>query len=166
MDHRFNRFLRATLLGSRWGMAPFIFGLIAALLLVMAQFFRDLVKAVLGFPELGSADVMVVALKLVDLVLVANLILLIVTAGIATFAPRPADADGDTAQLGGIADFAELKLKVFASIAAIAGVDLLEHVIYIDTVDKTGVLVRIVVLLAFVVAGLALAWMDRLTHRH
>ncbi len=158
----FNRILRASLLGSRWGMAPFCLGLVAALLLILAQFVRDLVHAVGGFAELGGTEVILTVLKLVDLVLVANLVLMIISAAVEIFAPVETQAEPRRPNGASIADFAALKPRLFASISAIAAIDLLESFINVGAADKSGVLWEIAMLLAFVVSGVLLAWMDRL----
>ncbi len=87
MHPRFNTILRTFLLASRWGMAPFCLGLLAALLIVLAQFFRELAHAVLGFTAMGGPEVILAVLKLVDLVLVANLVVMIIGAGVEIFLP-------------------------------------------------------------------------------
>src|SRR6266853_4458881 len=115
MHPRFNTNLRTFLLASRWGMAPFCLGLLAALVLVMAQFFRELAHTVLGFTAMGGAEVIIAVLKLVDLVLVANLVVMIIGAAVEVFLPSAAPDESGS----GIVDFAELKLKVFGSISAI-----------------------------------------------
>lgn len=132
MRPRFNSILRTALLGSRWGMAPFCLGLIAALLIVLAQFLRELAQAVLEI-----------------------------------FLPGAAAADEARPEWAGLIDFAGLKPKLFAAISAIAAIDLLETFINIGPADKSGVLWEIAMLLAFVVSGVLLAWMDRLAaERH
>ena len=155
MRPSFNSILRSVLLGSRWVMAPFCLGLIVALLIVLAQFLRELVHAILGFAEIGDAEIILAVLKLVDLVLIANLVVMFVGAGAEIFLP----GDGKPA---GIVDIAALKPKFFASISAIAAIDLLESFINIGPADKSGVQWEILILLAFVVSGVLLAWMDRL----
>ncbi len=157
MHPRFNTNFRTFLLASRWGMAPFCLGLLAALVLVMAQFFRELAHTVLGFTAMGGAEVIIAVLKLVDLVLVANLVVMIIGAAVEVFLPSAARDESGS----GIVDFAELKLKVFGSIA-IAAIDLLENFIDIDSAHNSGVLLEIAMLLTFVLSGLLLAWMDRL----
>ena len=166
MRQRFNMIFRRTLLGSRWAMAPLCLGLIVALLLVLVQFFRELADAVLGFAAMSGPDVILVVLKLVDLMLVANLVLLIIDAGVEIFLPT--GTEGPPRPTGaGIAEFAALKPKLFASIAAIAADDLLESFINIETVDKATLIWEIAILLTFVVAGVLLAVMDRLSaERH
>jgi uncharacterized protein (TIGR00645 family) len=161
MPQRFNTFVRALLLGTRWAMAPLCLGLGAALLIVMVQFVRELVHVVVGFDGLRGAEVILEVLKLVDLVLVANLLLMIISAGIEIFLPS-ADVNGDRSPHFGIAEFAALKPKLFASISAIAAIDLLESFVNIESVDKAAVLWEILILLAFVISGVLLAGMDRL----
>src|SRR5262249_29356942 len=87
---RFNRLLRSALLGSRWGLAPFSLGLIVALLIVLVQFIQELVHVVVGFPEMDDPTVIIAVLRLVDLVLVANLLVMIVGAGVEMFLPSAA----------------------------------------------------------------------------
>ena len=62
----------------------------------------------------------------------------------------------------GIVDFAVVKLRVVASISAIAAIELLETFVNIDQADKTDVLWQLAILLTFVLSGVLLAWMDRL----
>jgi uncharacterized protein (TIGR00645 family) len=162
MHPRFNTILRNFLLGSRWGMAPFCLGLIAALALVLAEFVRELVEAVLGFAGMSGSEVIVAVLKLVDLGLVANLVVMIIGAGVEIFLPDSAARNEGGSAAPGIVDFAELKLKVFGSLSAIVAIDLLENFLGVDPVHKAGVLPEIAVLLAFVLSGVLLGWMDRL----
>lgn len=166
MRRSFNPILRAALLGSRWAMAPLCLGLIAALLIVIGEFFRELAHAVIDLPGMRGSELILAVLKLVDLVLVANLVLMIIDVGVEIVVPSSAEQGVARPAAAGIAEFAALKPKLFASIGAIAAIDLLESFINIDTVDKSAVLWEIVILLAFVVAGVLLAWMDRLADRH
>src|SRR5713226_4940381 len=114
---RINTILRNFLLASGWGMAPFCLGLIVALGLVLAEFVRELVQAVVGFAGMGGSEVIIAALKLVDLVLVANLVVMIIAAGVEVFLPSSASRGDGGVETAAIVDFAALKLKVFGSIS-------------------------------------------------
>jgi uncharacterized protein (TIGR00645 family) len=160
MGSRFNTIIRDALLASRWTMAPFCLGMIVALLVVLAQFFRELAHIVTGFAAMADADVIIAILKLVDLVLIANLVVMVIAAGVEMV--LPAAVHGAEAPASEIADIAALKPRLFASISAIAAIDLLESFINIGPADKSGVLWEIAILLAFVVSGVLLAWMERL----
>lgn len=158
MPRSFNSVVRSVLLGARWAMAPLCLGLIAALLLVVAQFVRELWHAVGDFPGMHGREAILAVLKLVDLVLVANLVVMIIGAGVEIFLP----ADESAHPADGPAGFAALKPRLFASISAIAAIDLLESFVNIDPADKTGLFWDVTILLVFVVAGLLLALMERL----
>ena len=166
MGARLNRLLCATLLASRWVMAPLCIGLIVALLIVIGQFFRELAHAAMSFAAMRDAEVILAVLKLVDLLLVANLMIMIIEAGVEIFLPAPPASEGPPPARSGTGEFAALKPKLFGSIAAIAAIDLLESFVRVESVDKATVLWEIVILLAFVVSGFVLAWTDRLEERH
>jgi len=155
------------LIASRWLMAPLYLGLIAALLIDAVEFFEELVHAVLGLAKLGPDGTILAVLKLIDLVLIANLVLIMITAGIGTLASiERSEHDMPWAQFMGKVDFSGLKLKVIVSLVAIASVDLLESYVEISTVDKTDLFWQLVILGAFVLTGVLLAWMDKLTETH
>jgi uncharacterized protein (TIGR00645 family) len=154
--------LARVLLGSRWLMAPLCLGLVAALVVVLVEFFRELAQAVVGFSAMHSAEVILVVLKLVDLVLVANLVLLIMAAAAEIFVPNEPSAGTVRPGLPRGVDISALKLKVFGSISAIAAIEVLESFINIASVDKQNVLWEILILLTLVISGVLLAWMDRL----
>ena len=162
MLSRVEALLVTLLLGSRWLMAPLCLGLVAALLVVLVEFFRELVQAVLGFVGMHSAEVILVVLKLIDLVLVANLVLLIMGAAAEIFVPDEPTAGTVGPGPPRSVDISALKLKVFGSISAIAAIEVLESFVNLESVDKQNVLWEILILLTLVVSGLLLAWMDRL----
>ena len=162
MLSRVEALLVTLLLGSRWLMAPLCLGLVAALLVVLVEFFRELVRGVLGFAGMHSAEVILVVLKLVDLVLVANLVLLIMGAAAEIFVPDEPTAGTVGPGPPRSVDISALKLKVFGSISAIAAIEVLESFVNIESVDKQNVLWEILILLTLVVSGVLLAWMDRL----
>ena len=163
MPERINDFVRGIRLASRWSLAPLALGLAAALLIVMVQFFRELVHAITGFAEMDDSAVMIAVLKLVDLALIANLVVMIVGAAVEMLLPRSPAAEDTAGERLDIVDFGVIKLKLFASISAIAAIYLLERFINVHPVDKTELFWEILILLTFVASGVLLALMDRLT---
>ena len=163
MLRRLEATISTLLIASRWLMAPLYLGLIVAMGTVIVGFFRELVHAMTGFADLSTDGVILAALKMIDLVLVANLVLIMVFAGVGTLGESLAGpARRDLTLFMGKIDFSGLKLKVVASLIAIAAVDLLEVYVEIGSANKADVLWRIAILLVFVVSGVLLAWMDRL----
>lgn len=167
MLRRFEVAIATVLTASRWLMAPLYLGLIAALIVVGIEFFKELIATVGAIGLLDAHGVILAVLKLIDLVLIANLVLIMISAGVGTLSAIAAGAghSGWTDFVGKV-DFSGLKLKVVVSLVAIASVDLLESFVDVDTTDKTNLLWQIAILATFVFTGVLLAWMDRLAeHR-
>jgi uncharacterized protein (TIGR00645 family) len=161
MLKRLETAIAAILIASRWLMAPLYFGLVISLIIIVVVFFRGLVKAISGFGEAGGTVILSV-LKLIDLILLGNLILIIIGAGVDTMVSASTLEQRRRPEWMGKIDFAALKIKIVASIIAIAAVYLLEMFFTINQQDKTDVLWSIVIFMSFVIGGVLLAWMDRL----
>ena len=160
---RLETVIAGLLIASRWLMAPLYLGLIAALIVVGVEFFEELAHTVMGFASLDADAVILATLKLIDLVLVANLVLIMISAGIGTLGSVASNAEhAGWAEFMGKIDFSGLKLKVVVSLVAIAAVDLLESFVEINTANKTDLFWQIAILATFVLTGVLLAWMDRL----
>src|SRR5580692_7089957 len=131
-----NKVIATVLTGSRWLMAPLYLGLIAALVVVVVEFFKELFRAIIGFVGLSADGTILAILKLIDLVLIGNLVLIMITAGIGTLGSIPQNEhDEPLMQFMGKVDFSGLKLKVIVSLVAIAAVDLLESFVEVATID-------------------------------
>jgi uncharacterized protein (TIGR00645 family) len=163
MALKFELVLARMLYGSRWVIAPFCLGLVATLAVIVVEFFRELIREVTGFGGVGNEQIILAVLKLVDLLLVGNLVLLLIFAGVNTLIDRAAEAERPNSI--DKVDFSELRLRFVASIVAIAAVQLLESFVNVDAARGRTVIWQIAILLTFVLSGVALAWMDRLSRR-
>ena len=161
MVQKLEGFIAATLRASRWLMAPLYLGMIPALGIVLVEFYRELAYTILGFGEMTIDMVNLAVLRLIDLVLVGNLVFIMTAAGVQALASTAAAAEDRQDWMGRL-DFNALKFKILASIVAIASIEMLETYMNVGSMNKTDVLWKIVILLALVVAGVLLAWMDRL----
>ncbi|MGO9808193.1 MAG: YqhA family protein [Rhodomicrobium sp.] len=153
------RAFETVILQSRWLMAPFLLGLMAGLAGLLYEFIIEL-GGFLNMVKLGSEEEVIVRiLKLVDLSLIANLLLILICAGHERYLARvrPAELEKWPKGLIGIG-FSGVQQKVLGSIVAIAAVRVLEWFINIyrsaDSI-KLGWVVGI--LLAFALAMLAIA---------
>jgi uncharacterized protein (TIGR00645 family) len=148
----------------RWAMAPFCFGLFGVLLILLLEFFRELVEAVLGFGRMSNDDAVFIVLKLIALALVGNLVSIMIDAGLRPLgsAATTDDPDHRLTLMDGLA-FKAVLLRVLAVMIAILTVGLLEDFITSGAVDTAHILWRILILLAIVVvSGLGLVGMYRL----
>jgi uncharacterized protein (TIGR00645 family) len=156
------RLVATTLMASRWLMAPLYLGLIAALGIILVEFFRELVRIIAGFGDMTPEMINLAVLKLIDSVLVGNLVVIMTAAGVQALASSAVPA-ADRRDWMGKLDFSGLKFKILESIVAIVAIELLETYVNISSTDKTDVLWKILILLALVLSGVLLAWTDRLT---
>jgi uncharacterized protein (TIGR00645 family) len=171
------RALEGGLFASRWLMAPFYVGLIAALGALMVVFFQELsheLPLLWTFDATGAyamtpEGAILLALSLIDLSLAANLVLIVIFSGYENFVSKIDVADHeDRPEWMGTVDFSGLKLKLIASIVAISGIALLKAFLEIgskpfDAAAERSLMWQVIVHLTFVVSGVLLAFMDWLT---
>ncbi len=157
------RFVEALLFRSRWLLAPFYLGLAAGLALLLAQFAMSAYDLVLHGLQGGADHLIVGVLGLVDLSLVANLVLIVMFSGYENFVSRlHIDDHPDKPDWIGHVGFTDLKLKVIASIMAIAAIHVLEDFMNAPSLANRDLAWRAGLLLLFVVSGVLLAVMDRI----
>ncbi|WP_448142663.1 YqhA family protein [Stenotrophomonas bentonitica] len=121
----FRRNVSRSLFDARWIMAPFYFGLVVALLLLLFVFLRQLANYVLNIANIGPADAVLLALSLIDMSLVANLLLIVTLAGYENFVTRIDSGQERRPAWMGTVDFGAMKTKLMGSIIAISAIALL-----------------------------------------
>ena len=150
IEHR----LEVLIFGSRWLLAPYYLGLVAALALLLVKFIKEFVHFVsLIFTAEGN-DVIVGVLSLVDVVMVANLLIIIVFAGYENFVSRINTGDHeDRPTWMGHVGFAELKMKLIGSIVAISGIELLKAFMHVESMTNEQLGWKVGIHMTFVVSG-------------
>jgi len=166
---RIPRFVEHLIRSSRWLVVPLLLGLIVGLAAVVFKFAIKLVEFLFEVYSADLSDVLVSVLKLVDLTLTANLVLIVICSSYDNFVASIGEHPGWPPGLVKIG-FSGLKQKLLGSIVAISAVSALEWFMDIDRHPDSVKLGWVVgILLAFAVAMLVLAAADRLsgndTHR-
>jgi len=153
------------LFSSRWLLAPFYLGLAISLALLLAKFTVSAADLVLH-GLWGSEDHLIVGvLGLIDISLMANLVLMVMFAGYENFVSRLGLHDHpDRPTWMGRVGFGELKLKLMTSIVAISAIHVLEDFMNVPTLQDRELAWRAGLHLLFVVSGVLLALMDRVSH--
>lgn len=119
------RSMSRSLFDARWIMAPFYFGLVVALLLLLWVFLRELFEHLWRVASLGPVDAVLLALALIDLSLIANLLLIVILAGYENFVARIESGHERRPAWMGTVDFSGMKMKLMGSITAISAIALL-----------------------------------------
>ena len=148
---------------SRWLMAPFYFGLVVSLAVLLLKFCMVLYEFIVHAPGSKESDIILGVLSLIDISLTGNLILIVVFSGYENFVSK-IDPGGhpDWPEWMTKVDFAGLKQKLLASIVAISAIQVLKAFMNLDAALDAQKLAWLVgVHLVFVVSALVLALSDR-----
>lgn len=163
--------LEKTLFQSRWLLAPLYLGLVAVLGLVLYRFVMEFIVLVQHTIQNESHSFVLDLLALLDLVLLANLILIVIFAGYENFVSRidAAHDSVDRPHWMGTIDFSGLKIKLIGSLVAISVIELLKDFIELGEVGgkvDEALIWRVLIHLTFVVSGVLFAVMDVISDRH
>ena len=158
--------LERGLFASRWLMAPFYVGLVAALLVLLLVFIRTIIAELPELATLNEAQVILWVLTLIDLSLAANLILMVIFAGYENFVSKMDINDHpDRPAWMGTLDFSAMKLKLVASIVAISAIQLLKVFVSVTSYSREYIILLIAIHVTFVVSGVLLALMDYIAEK-
>lgn len=157
-------FFENVLFASRWVMAPFYLGLAVALLLLLVKFLQELFHTIPIVFSMTESQLVLSILSLIDLSLAGNLLLLVIFSGYENFVSKIDTGNHkDRPSWMGKIDYSGMKLKLVASIVAISAIQLLRAFMDIKEMDNVELAWLVGIHLTFVISGVLLAWMDRLT---
>lgn len=158
------KFLETLIFNSRWILAPFYLGLVFALALMLVKFVEEFIHfAPIVFSGSGS-DVIIGMLSLIDVVMMANLVIIIVFAGYENFVSQIDTGDHeDRPSWMGHVGFSELKIKLIGSIVAISGIELLKAFMHVESMTSEQLGWKLGLHITFVVTGLLFAISDSIS---
>lgn len=165
---------------SRWLQAPLYFGLIVAQAYYVWRFMLELLHLVTSDSnEFSDSDVLLAVLALVDVVMIANLLIMVIIGGYETFVARlRIDNHPDQPEWLSHVNANVLKVKLAMAIIGISSIHLLATFIEIGDLGSSaqsvtghvytseGVFWQVMIHLAFIVSALALAWIDKMSMSH
>jgi len=171
---QFNKVLARFIFFSRWLQAPLYFGLIIAQLIYVIHFFIELTHLVVQTPTLKEAEIMMKVLTLIDVVMIANLLIMVIVGGYETFVSRlRLEGHPDQPEWLSHVNAGVLKVKLATALIGISSIHLLKTFIGIGVPqvvngivlppDYAPVFWQIMVHLTFVGSALLLAWTDRIS---
>jgi uncharacterized protein (TIGR00645 family) len=166
---------------SRWLQAPLYLGLIVAQAVYVYRFLLELWHLI-GFALLNHAApasipkdvtdpemvVMLTVLGLIDVVMIANLLIMVIVGGYETFVSRlqlknhPDQPEWLSHVNAGI-----LKVKLATALIGISSIHLLKTFINAgsEKMEVKAMLWQVIIHVTFVLSAIALAWIDRLTFK-
>jgi uncharacterized protein (TIGR00645 family) len=166
--------LERTIFVSRWLQAPLYVGLIVAQGIYVYQFFVELWHlvgvALHGAPKGGpdtSTTIMLYVLGLIDVVMIANLLIMVIIGGYETFVSKlNLEGHDDQPEWLSHVNAGALKVKLATALVSISSIHLLKTFIEVrlptTTYKNDDVMWQIVIHCVFVLSAVALAYADRL----
>lgn len=170
---------------SRWLQAPLYLGLIVAqvvyVVVFMVELWHLIAEDVFGnITHINEATIMLTVLGLIDVVMIANLLIMVIIGGYETFVSRiNTDGHPDQPEWLSHVNANVLKVKLAMAIIGISSIHLLKTFIAVGNMDAdgitssevdglgnytpTGVLWQVVIHCVFIFSALALAWIDKMS---
>lgn len=162
IDRPLARYAGTTIFLSRWLQAPLYLGLIAAQGVYVWRFMQELWHLVSDVGHLTENEVMLLVLGLVDVVMIANLLIMVIIGGYETFVSRINLKDHpDQPEWLSHVNANVLKVKLAMAIVGISSIHLLQTFINASNTSSDTMLWQTVIHLTFVVSAVALAAIDR-----
>jgi len=158
--------LEKSIFASRWIQAPLYLGLIVAQIVYCYLFMLELshlVHAAISDRQLSETDVMLVVLGLIDVVMIANLLIMVIVGGYETFVSR-LDLEGHPDQPEWLShvNAGVLKIKLSTAIIGISSIHLLKTFINAANMTEHTIKWQVIIHVVFLVSAAAMAWVDKL----
>ncbi|MDD5198284.1 MAG: TIGR00645 family protein [Terrimicrobiaceae bacterium] len=167
------RALGSLIFFSRWLQAPLYLGLIVAQAVYVYLFFKELAHLVHEMPAISETEIMIIVLRLIDVVMIANLLVMVIVGGYETFVSRlRLEGHPDQPEWLSHVNAGVLKVKLATALIGISSIHLLGTFIEVGatsestlnvTRDWPVVMWQVIVHMTFVISALLLAWTDRIT---
>ena len=154
---------------SRWLQAPLYLGLIVAQAVYVWRFVVELWHLASHTATISETDIMLSVLGLIDVVMIANLLVMVIIGGYETFVSRlNLEGHPDEPQWLSHVNANVLKVKLATALIGISSIHLLKTFIRAAEVSKTpiewnSVMWQVVIHCVFLVSALALAGIERMT---
>ena len=148
---------------SRWLQAPLYLGLIAAQGVYVYQFMHELAHLVFSAGSLGEAEVMLIVLGLIDVVMIANLLVMVIVGGYETFVSRlHLDDHEDQPEWLSHVNAGVLKVKLATALIGISSIHLLKTFINAEHIEDRVIIAQASLHALFLVSAIAIAVTDRI----
>jgi uncharacterized protein (TIGR00645 family) len=161
----FEKLIERLIFTSRWLQVPMYLGLIIATLLYTYKFIEELFHLAIHITHIEETALMLGVLSLVDIVMVANLLIMVIMGGYSTFVSNlHIDSEEDRPAWLDKVDAGSMKAKLAASLVSISAIHLLRSFMDISNKSEEHVKWQVVIHMVFLVSALSLAWTEKVMH--
>ena len=168
---------------SRWLQAPLYLGLIVAQGVYVYHFMLELTHLVMDASKIGETEIMLIVLALIDVVMIANLLIMVIIGGYETFVSRlNLKEHPDQPEWLSHVNAATMKIKLSMALIGISSIHLLKTFIEVGNVNippgtsaelaaqmvaaaQVEVKWQVIIHATFILSAIAMAFTDRIMTR-
>ncbi|WP_215782664.1 TIGR00645 family protein [Paludibacterium sp. B53371] len=156
-------YLGKVMFASRWLQLPIYLGLIVVQGIYAYKFLSALWSMLINLTSLSETQIMLTVLGLIDVVMIANLLLMVTVGGYETFVSRlRIDDHPDQPEWLDHVNASVLKVKLSLAIISISSIHLLQTFINAAQLPDHAIMWQLLLHLAFLLSAIAIAFTDRL----
>lgn len=148
---------------SRWLQAPLYLGLIVVQAIYAYEFIKGLIHLVVNAPHLDETSIMLAVLGLIDVVMIANLLIMVIVGGYEVFVSRLyLEGHADQPEWLDHVNAGTMKIKLAVSLIGISSIHLLQTFINAEQHTSTGIMWQVIIHMTFVLSALFVAYTNKL----
>lgn len=148
---------------SRWLQAPLYIGLIVAQAVYVFHFMLELTHLVMSASKISESEIMLIVLGLIDVVMIANLLIMVIIGGYETFVSRlNLREHPDQPEWLSHVNAATMKIKLSMALIGISSIHLLKTFINADKMNESTIQWQVIIHVTFILSAVAMAYTDRI----
>lgn len=150
---------------SRWLQLPIYLGLIVVQAIYAYKFMKSLWHLVVNLGTMNETMVMLAVLNLIDVVMIANLLIMVLIGGYEIFVSRlNVDSHPDQPEWLDHVNASVLKVKLSMAIISISSIHLLQTFINAEHLSEKTLMWQLLIHLGFLASAIAMAWTDKIVY--
>lgn len=150
---------------SRWVQLPIYLGLIVVQIIYAFKFLKSLWHLVVNLNQMDENTIMLAVLNLIDVVMIANLLVMVLVGGYETFVSKlNTDNHPDQPEWLDHVNASVLKVKLSMAIISISSIHMLQTFINAANLPEKQIMWQLFLHLGFLASALAVAYTDRILY--
>ncbi|CAM3883305.1 MULTISPECIES: TIGR00645 family protein [Avibacterium] len=150
---------------SRWLQLPIYLGLIVVQGIYAYKFMKSLWELITNLQELDSNAIMLSVLNLIDVVMIANLLVMVIVGGYEIFVSKlHTEGHPDEPEWLSHVNASVLKVKLSMSIISISSIHMLQTFVNAANMPEKTMMWQLLLHLGFLISAIAMAYTDKILY--
>lgn len=158
-------FLSKTIFASRWLQVPIYLGLIVVQGIYAYKFMKNLWYLITNVNEMDADTIMLAVLNLIDVVMIANLLVMVTLGGYEIFVSKLRTKNHpDQPEWMSHVNATVLKVKLSMSIISISSIHLLQTFVNASKISEKTIMWEVIIHFSFLISAIAMAYTDKILY--